>query len=105
MVTTMRTSVSSLTVLVFGTSTSMPDCRIGAVIMKMISSTSTTSTNGTMLISESEVCVCLASDGIGTLFSCPVQWRCSVKRLLDLRSDLESEGVEALCQIANILQK
>ena len=40
---------------VFGTSTSMPDCRIGAVIMKIISSTSTTSINGTMLISDSEV--------------------------------------------------
>ena len=64
MVTTMRTSVSSLTVFVFGTSTSMPDCRIGAVIMKMISSTSTTSMNGTMLISESEVPVCCCICGM-----------------------------------------
>jgi hypothetical protein len=32
----------------------MPDWRIGAVIMKMIRRTNTTSTNGTMLISESE---------------------------------------------------
>ena len=36
----------------------------GAVIMKMMSSTRTTSTNGTMLISESEVCVDLESCGI-----------------------------------------
>src|SRR5580658_10016776 len=33
----------------------MPDCRIGAVIMKMISRTRTTSMNGTMLISDSDV--------------------------------------------------
>src|SRR5258708_7305192 len=32
----------------------MPDCRMGAVIMKMMSSTSTMSMNGTMLISERE---------------------------------------------------
>src|ERR1700690_3657360 len=40
----------------------MPDCRIGAVIMKITSSTSITSTKGTMLISEREVavprCIC-----------------------------------------------
>src|SRR5271163_779740 len=54
MVMTMRTWLSSFTVFVFGTSTSIPDCRIGAVIMKMISSTRTTSMNGTMLISESD---------------------------------------------------
>src|SRR3954449_9239164 len=34
-----------------GTSTSSPICRIGVATMKMISSTSTTSTNGVMLIS------------------------------------------------------
>ena len=53
------------TVLVLGTSTSMPDCRMGAVIMKMISSTKTTSMNGTMLISESDVCVCLTCGIVG----------------------------------------
>ena len=37
----------------FGTATSMPDCRTGAVSMKMTSSTSTTSTSGVMLISAS----------------------------------------------------
>jgi hypothetical protein len=42
----------------------MPDWRIGAVIMKMMSSTRTTSTKGTMLISESEVCVDLESCGM-----------------------------------------
>src|ERR1700686_4961253 len=52
--TTTRDSEISLTVLVFGTSTSMPDCKIGAVIMKITRSTSMTSTNGTMLISERE---------------------------------------------------
>ena len=47
-----------------GTSTSMPDCKIGAVIMKMMRSTRTTSMNGTMLISESVLCVFLESCGI-----------------------------------------
>jgi hypothetical protein len=45
----------ALTVLVLGNSTSMPDCNTGAVIMKMISSTSTTSTKGVTLMSDSEV--------------------------------------------------
>jgi len=45
--------VSSFTVLVLGTSTSIPDCRIGAVIMKIISNTSKTSMNGTILMSAS----------------------------------------------------
>src|SRR5437660_2649292 len=65
-VTTRRSWLISLTVRVLGTSTSMPDCRMGAVIIKMMSSTSTTSTNGTMLISESEVCVDLESCGMAT---------------------------------------
>src|SRR5579875_467315 len=38
-------------------SVSIPDCRMGAVSMKMTSSTSITSTKGVTLISESEVCV------------------------------------------------
>src|SRR2546429_5048519 len=37
---------------------------MGAVIIKMMSSTSTTSTNGTILISESEFCVDLESCGL-----------------------------------------
>src|SRR5271165_4577727 len=57
MVTTMRCSVISLTVLVLGTATSMPDCRTGAVSMNMTSSTSTTSTSGVILISARAVCV------------------------------------------------
>src|SRR5882724_5268479 len=105
MVMTSRCSVISRMVLVLGTSTSMPDCRIGAVIMKMISRTSTTSTNGTMLISESEVCVCLESDGIGTLFSWALQLPFSIEGFLDLRGDFESECVKTLRQIANVLQK
>src|ERR1700759_1952722 len=55
MVTTMRCCVISRTVFVLGTETSMPDCRTGAVSMKMMSSTSTTSTSGVMLISERDV--------------------------------------------------
>src|ERR1035437_8059649 len=53
--TTMRCSVISFTVRVLGTATSMPDCRTGAVIMKMTSSTSTTSTMGVMLMSAKEL--------------------------------------------------
>ena len=49
-----RCSVISFTVRVFGTATSMPDCSTGAVIMKITSSTSTTSTSGVMLISARE---------------------------------------------------
>src|ERR1035437_7635676 len=55
MVTTMRCSVISFTVRVLGTATSMPDWRTGAVIMKMTSSTSTTSTMGVMLMSANEL--------------------------------------------------
>src|SRR5246127_5210538 len=55
MLITMRSSVISFTVRVLGTFTSIPDCRTGAVTMKMISSTRTTSTSGVMLISASEV--------------------------------------------------
>src|SRR5205814_9121508 len=62
MLTTRRSWLMSLIVLVLGTSTSIPDCRMGAVIIKMMSKTRTTSTNGTMLISESEVCVVLRSE-------------------------------------------
>src|SRR4051794_36750786 len=57
MVSTWRVSVISLTERVLGTATSMPDCSTGAVIMKMMSSTSTTSTSGVMLMSASEDCV------------------------------------------------
>src|SRR5580700_3969951 len=64
MVTTTRATLISFTVFVFGRSTSMPDCSTGAVIMKIIRSTSTTSTSGTMLISASDVSVCLESWGM-----------------------------------------
>src|ERR1035438_10487366 len=57
MVTTRRCSVISFTVRVLGTATSMPDCNTGAVIMKITSSTSTTSTMGVMLMSASELLV------------------------------------------------
>src|SRR6185437_8987046 len=72
-VTTMRCCVISRTVLVFGTLTSMPDWSTGAVIMKMTRSTSTTSTSGVMLISDSEVRVAplLAVKATGGL---PFDW-------------------------------
>src|SRR6266545_3050327 len=49
--------VSEIDSLVFGTLTSMPDCRMGAVTINITSSTSTTSTKGVTLISESELWV------------------------------------------------
>src|SRR3984885_15960632 len=55
MVRTRRCCVISFTLRVFGTETSMPDCSTGAVTMKMISNTRTTSTSGVILISASEV--------------------------------------------------
>src|SRR6202167_171957 len=55
MVSTIRCWVISFTLRVFGTDTSMPDCSTGAVTMKMMSRTRTTSTSGVMLISASEV--------------------------------------------------
>src|SRR6202051_4316662 len=55
MVSTSRCWVISFTLRVFGTETSMPDCSTGAVTIKMISRTKTTSTSGVMLISASEV--------------------------------------------------
>src|SRR5262245_33815703 len=100
MLTTRRSWLMSLMVLVLGTSTSMPDCRMGAVIMKMMSNTRTTSTNGTMLISESDVCVALPVcivifrsgrwDGRESLIKC----------FLDLRGDFHSEIVQTLRQVA-----
>src|SRR5690349_117422 len=104
MVTTRRCSVMTLTVLVLGTSTSMPDCRMGAVIMKMMRSTKTTSMNGTMLISESDVCVPLEICGID-FFAAGGKPPASAKSFLDLRSDFESKGVEALPEFANVSQE
>src|ERR1700681_295172 len=62
--TTTRDSEISFTVVVLGTSTSIPDCRIGAVIMKITKRTSMTSTKGTMLMSERELLVWRDSCGI-----------------------------------------
>src|ERR1035437_8981584 len=52
MVTTGSSWAVSFTACTLGTSTSMPNSITWAVSMKMISSTSTTSTNGVMLISD-----------------------------------------------------
>src|SRR6266705_5766117 len=95
MVITKRCSVISCTVLVFGTSTSMPDWRIGAVIMKMMRSTRTTSMNGIILISESDVCVCFESCGICFSLACLVAANLA-ERLFYLSGDFERECVQAL---------
>src|SRR5579884_998844 len=67
MVMTTRAEGIWRTVRVLGRSTSMPDCKTGAVIMKITSKTSITSMNGTMLISESELAVGFISWGIANL--------------------------------------
>src|SRR5450755_298273 len=83
---------------------------MGAVIMKMMSRTSTTSTKGTMLISESEDWVFFEMEAI-VRFSlrAGVYGRAGSKNLreilFDLRGDFESKGVEALRKVANILQE
>src|SRR6266566_4935944 len=106
-VTTRRSWLISFTVRVLGTSTSMPDWRMGAVIIKMMSSTSTTSTNGTMLISESEVCVdlesCIYFDFSKTAGS--GRPRNLIDGFFDQRSHFQRKRVQALSKIANVLQK
>src|SRR5208282_5684626 len=97
---TRRTSLISLAELVAGTSTSMPDWRIGAVIMKMMRSTRTTSMNGTMLISESDVCVPLASCGMFLVAGGRAGRGKSGKRFFDLGGDFQGKGVQALAEIA-----
>src|ERR1700674_607539 len=107
-VTTRRSWFISFTVRVFGTSTSMPDCRIGAVIIKMMSNTRTTSMKGTMLMSESEVCVCLESCGIVSLdYRRPGRGgrACSTKCFFDLREDFHRKSVQPLREVADILQE
>src|SRR5262249_43426258 len=116
---TIRCSVISFANFVFGTSTSIPDCKIGAVIMKMISSTSTTSMNGTMLISDSDDCVFPASCGIESL-TCASAVRAALpgaaaacylvivsvtKRLLNLSGDFERKGIKPLRQVSNVTHK
>src|SRR2546425_1622139 len=107
MVITKRSSAISFTVLVLGKSTSMPDCRIGAVIMKMTSSTSTTSTKGTMLISESEVPVWRESCGIGALallkFVLLSELALSVI-LFDLRSHFHCKVIHACGELLDVVQ-
>ncbi len=78
------------------------------MIMKMMSRTSTTSTKGTMLISESEVCVDLESCGIFHDSSKAAGWggrEILVKCLFDLGREFQSKSVEALGEVANLLQK
>src|SRR5271165_6474115 len=106
MVTTIFCSVTSCTLFVFGTSTSMLDWRMGAVIMKMISKTRTTSMNGTMLISDKDDCVDLDICGIGS-YARP-GWRAadtSLKSFFDLRGDFQRKGVKTLRKVANVLQE
>src|SRR5215471_4280202 len=76
----------------------MPDCRIGAVIMKMIRRTRTTSINGTMLMSERLVCVDLVSCGMRG-------GRPSGKSFFDLGGEFKGKSVETLGEVANILEE
>src|SRR5580704_11150736 len=97
MVTTIFCSVISCVVFVLGTSTSMLDCRMGAVIMKMMSSTRTTSMNGTMLISDNDDCV-LETWGILFWFAGPggAASFLPLKSFFDLRGDFQRKGIEPL---------
>src|SRR5258707_12653470 len=107
-VTTRRSWLSSFTVRVFGTSTSIRECRIGAVIMKMISNTNTTSMKGTILMSASEVCVCLESSGIVFLSEWRPGWDGRARSgecFFDLRDDLPRKRIQPLGQGPNILPK
>src|SRR5579862_1210509 len=101
MVTMMRVSEISFTVCVFGRSTSMPDCRMGAVIMKMTSKTSMTSTKGTILMSARDVPVWRASWGIGlSLFRAALQ-----VLFLDQRRDFQGEIVHARADLPDFVHK
>src|SRR5579864_3204743 len=119
MVTTRRSSLISFTVLVFGRLTSMPDCRIGAVIIKMIRSTSMTSTKGTILISEREVPVWRAScgmrfypdlrlnfiRGVGCMSVGSRHFSLLQVILLDQRRDFHGEIIHARAHFANIMHE
>src|SRR5438477_3465152 len=95
-------------VLVFGTSTSIPDCKIGAVIIKMMSKTNTTSMNGIILISESvdwvgfEICISFLLPLLRCLFR---SLRLHAECLFDLRGHLECRGVQALRQHPDVADK
>src|SRR5260370_2503821 len=76
--------------------------------MKMISNNSTTSMKGTILMSESEVCVCLESSGIVSLSEWRPGWDGRARSgecFFDLRDDFHRKGVQPLRQVPNILQK
>src|ERR1700722_1079718 len=92
MVNTCRCWVISFTLRVFGTETSIPDCSTGAVTMKMMSRTRTTSTSGVMLISESEVRVCPELAVKATGAGLPLQ-RVKIGLLVRLQADF-FEAVE-----------
>ena len=101
---TSRSSVISLTVFVFGTETSMPDCSTGAVIMKMISSTSTTSTSGVTLISASELCVrprAIRECHYERLLPLPATRAAVGRRALDRVHHFEREIIHARAELAN----
>src|SRR5260221_14413190 len=88
----------------------MPDCKIGAVIIKMISSTSTTSMNGIMLISDNDVWVCFESCMFFSLrlliSDRSIQSKLlRAKTLFNLRRDFKGKGIQPLPQFANIAQK
>src|SRR3974390_1601839 len=105
--TTTRDSAISLTVLVLGTSTSMPDCKIGAVIMKITSRTSMTSTKGTILMSARLVPVWRASCGIVVSFTGVMQRLPSAARirLLNQSGNFHGETIHAHAEVLDLVQK
>src|SRR4051812_213125 len=100
----MRGSVISFTVRVFGTATSTPDWITGAVSMKMISSTSTTSTNGVTLMSDMDVCVLPFApvNAISVAHSLRLTRR-SRRRALDGVHELQREVIHARGELAQLV--
>ena len=102
---TVRISGSSRTrsgcVVVSGRSTSMPCCIIGAVTMKMISSTSITSTNGVTLISENGAVLARRS-GAATASPRPraPPARPARSSRAEVRLELAREEVDRACELA-----
>ena len=100
MVTTGISWALSLTARTFGTSTSRPNSMTCAVSMKMMSSTSTTSTNGVTLISAMRVAAAPAATGFRRHW-----WRrpslLSAEAALGQVEELEREIVHARAQFAD----
>ena len=100
MVTTGISCAVSLTVRTFGTSTSMPNSITCAVSMKMMSSTSTTSTNGVTLISRDGVAAAPAATRIRRHWW-RRPWLLLSETALGQVEELEREIVHAGADLAN----